>query len=595
MMRAGSLEEWRAAVALLNVPYMNTMYADRDGNILYIYNHAIPRRSTDYDWSEPVDGADPGTEWDGYHALDELPQFLNPETGYLQNTNSSPFTATEGIEVGPDDFPPYMVGSESDNLRSQSSRHVLRELTDLTLDDFARAALTTRLLAADGLLPELFAAFESLEQEDRDRAAALADPIAALRAWDREADTASVATTLFVTLAAAASRTSGDDRWIDALGAAVERLAGDWGTWEVPWGEINRIQRPDAAGALPFSDTLPSLPVAGAPGWLGSIFVFNTEPADDGKRRYGRHGNSFVKLVEFTPEVRARSVFVFGQSGDPASPYYFDQAALYSEKRFKPAWFSAADVQANAVRTITLEVPAPVGAPGGAGTSGSPTDSCGPGDTMVSFSTEDAGVVYAMLRGSGDHAVILAHGGQFTKESWEEQARVLADSGFVTLAIDFRGRGASRGGPGGETDLDLADLDVLAAVRFLEACGVRRISIVGASFGGWAAALASTKLPPGSIDRLILLAHSPIEEPERMQGRKLFVTTKDDVRGDGAPRLPSIRDQYERAPDPKELLILDGSAHAQHVFGTDQGERLLAEIIRFLGGPPALSAPGATP
>jgi len=363
MMRARSLEEWRASAALLNVPYMNTMYADRDGNILYIYNHAIPRRSVAYDWSEPVDGADPGTEWDGYHALDELPQFLNPESGYLQNTNSSPFAATDGIESGPDDFPPYMVGSESDNLRSQSSRHVLRELTDLTLDDFARAVLTTRLLAADELLPELFAAFESLEKEDPDRAATLADPIAALRAWNRAADTTSVATTLFVSLAAAASRTSGDDRWIDALGAAVERLEGDWGTWDVPWGEINRIQRPDAAGRLPFSDTLPSLPVAGAPGWLGSIFVFHTDQPEDGRRHYGVHGNSFVKLIEFTPEVRARSVFVFGQSGDPASPHYFDQAKLYSRTRFKPAWFHAAEVEANAVRTHTLEVRVAVGRP----------------------------------------------------------------------------------------------------------------------------------------------------------------------------------------------------------------------------------------
>lgn len=204
------------------------------------------------------------------------------------------------------------------------------------------------------------------------------------------------------------------------------------------------------------------------------------------------------------------------------------------------------------------------------------------GTETVTFPTEDGGTVSATLRGSGDHAVILAHGGQFTKESWAPQSRVLADSGFTTLALDFRGRGASRGGPGRETDLDYTHLDVLAAVHFLEARGAERISIVGASFGGWAAARASTKLPPASIDRLILLAHSPIDEPERMHGRKLFITTRDDARGDGLPRLPSIRDQYERAPEPKELVILDGAAHAQHVFATGQGERLLAEIMRFL-------------
>ncbi len=374
MMRAGSLEQWKASVALLNVPYMNTMYADRDGNILYIYNHAIPRRSVAYDWSEPVDGADPGTEWDGYHAFEELPQFLNPESGYLLNTNSSPFTATEGITIGPEDFPAYMVGDETDNRRAQNSRRVLGALTDLTLDEFADAVLTTRLIAADEWLPALFDAFEALEADDPDRAAGLAGPIAALRDWNREADTASVATTLFVAWSAAVNpdrapagpdqaAAPSTDAWLEALADVVERLESGWGTWEVPWGEINRIQRPDAAGELPFSDTLPSLPVAGAPGWLGSVFVFHAEPADDGKRRYGVHGNSFVKVIEFTPDVRARSVFVFGQSGDPASPHYFDQATLYSEQRFKPAWFHASDVEANATRTVTLEVPPAIARP----------------------------------------------------------------------------------------------------------------------------------------------------------------------------------------------------------------------------------------
>ena len=111
------------------------------------------------------------------------------------------------------------------------------------------------------------------------------------------------------------------------------------------------------------------------------------------------------------------------------------------------------------------------------------------------------------------------------------------------------------------------------------------MSIVGASFGGWAAARAATRLAPGSIDGLILLAHSPVDEPERMHGRKLFITTANDARGDGVSRLPSIRDQYERATEPKKLVILDGSAHAQHVFATDEGERLLAEILQFLRGP----------
>jgi penicillin amidase len=358
MMRAGSLPEWRAAAALLNVPYMNTMYADRDGNILYIYNHAIPRRSPAYDWSQPVDGTDPDTEWRGYHPLDDLPQFLNPTTGYLQNTNSTPFTATDGIDLGREDFPPYMVGSETDNRRAQNSRRVLRQLDDLTLEDFAHAVLNTRLIAADEWLDSLFLAFEEAERDGSAATAALAGPIAALRGWDREATKASVPTTLFARWAATRGP---DDPWLGPLALVVERLEANWGTWEVPWGEINRIQRPDAAGHLPFSDTLPSLPVAGAPGWLGSVFTFHVEHPESGRRSYGVHGNSFVKVIEFTPTVRAQSVFVFGQSGDPTSPHYFDQAELYSANRFKPAWFSLEDVEAHAERTYHLPVPEDAG------------------------------------------------------------------------------------------------------------------------------------------------------------------------------------------------------------------------------------------
>lgn len=359
MMRARSLEEWRGSVALLNVPYMNTMYADGDGNILYIYNHAIPRRSLAYDWSRPVDGTDPGTEWQGYHALDELPQFLNPTSGYLQNTNSTPFTATDGIELGREDFPAYMVGVETDNRRAQNSRRVLRGLYDLTLEDFARAVLDTRLIAADEWLDDLFAAYEAIEHDDPIFARSLAGPIAALRDWNREAEKASVPTTLFVLWSQTVNpdRVPQTDTWLGALDRVVRGLETDWGSWEVPWGEINRIQRPDAAGRLPFDDALPSLPAAGAPGWLGSVFTFHTRRAEGGKRRYGEHGNSFVKVVEFTPAVQARSIFVFGQSGDPASPHYFDQAQLYSAEQFKSAWFWRTEVEAHAERTYRLTVP----------------------------------------------------------------------------------------------------------------------------------------------------------------------------------------------------------------------------------------------
>lgn len=204
----------------------------------------------------------------------------------------------------------------------------------------------------------------------------------------------------------------------------------------------------------------------------------------------------------------------------------------------------------------------------------------------VSFPTRDGGLVFANLYGRGGRAVVLAHGGRFNKESWDRQARALAQAGFRVLAIDFRGRGQSRGGPQARDRDDGARFDVLAAVRHLRQGGAKSVSVIGASFGGGAAAEASAEAEPGEIDRLILLAHSPIDKPERMKGRKLFILTRGDSSGaDKVPRLPKIREQYERAPGPKELVILDGSAHAQSIFETAEGERLMREILRFLSAP----------
>ena len=209
---------------------------------------------------------------------------------------------------------------------------------------------------------------------------------------------------------------------------------------------------------------------------------------------------------------------------------------------------------------------------------------CGTSPELVSFATEDGGVVYADLYGTGDRAVVLAHGGRFTKESWTEQALELEAAGFRVLAIDFRGRGQSRGGSASSLPDGGVEYDVLAAVQYLRTTGAQEVSVVGASFGGWAAAQAAAKAPPGQIDRIVLLAHSPIEEPERMLGHKLFITTEGDTSGSGRLRLLDIRDQYERAPDPKELVVLDGAAHAQFIFQTHLSEQLMREILWFLSG-----------
>jgi len=199
----------------------------------------------------------------------------------------------------------------------------------------------------------------------------------------------------------------------------------------------------------------------------------------------------------------------------------------------------------------------------------------------VTFATEDGGRIYANVYGEGDRGVVLAHGGRFTKESWQPQAEELVRAGFRVLAFDFRGFGESHGP--GEKDMYSAPmhLDVLAAVRYLRKNGAKTVSVMGGSFGGGAAADASTASQPGEIDRLILLAAAGNGPAERIQSPLLVIVARDDTSGDG-PRLPHIRAWFDKAPEPKQLIVLDGSAHAQGLFQTEQGDLVMKEVLRFL-------------
>ena len=202
----------------------------------------------------------------------------------------------------------------------------------------------------------------------------------------------------------------------------------------------------------------------------------------------------------------------------------------------------------------------------------------------TSFPTEDGGLIYADLYGAGARAVVLAHGGQFNKESWHDQAQALAASGFQVLAIDFRGYGRSHGP--GQADLYSAPLhyDVLAAVRYLKARGAKTVSVVGASLGGGAAGDASIKSAPGEIDRIVFLGAAPSLPADKLKSRALFIVARNDANESG-PRLPGIRAQFEKAPEPKDFIVLNGSAHAQFLFQTDQRDRVMREILRFLSAP----------
>jgi pimeloyl-ACP methyl ester carboxylesterase len=211
--------------------------------------------------------------------------------------------------------------------------------------------------------------------------------------------------------------------------------------------------------------------------------------------------------------------------------------------------------------------------------------------TPVSFPAQDGGIVYADLYGSGVRTVVLAHGGRcpvpvcgFTKASWAPQARALSEAGFRVLAIDLRVYAPPHDGAELKQDDGGLRFDVLAAVRYLRRKGAKTVSIVGASMGGDAAAEALEEAKPGEIDRLVLLAAGTYGHSEKWKARTLFIVARDDADEVGL-RLPRIRAQYEKAPGPKELVVLEGSAHAQDLFNTDQGERLMRAILRFLSAP----------
>ena len=202
----------------------------------------------------------------------------------------------------------------------------------------------------------------------------------------------------------------------------------------------------------------------------------------------------------------------------------------------------------------------------------------------VSFPTQDGGTIFADIYGKGNRGVVLAHGGRFNKESWRDQAKPIAAAGFKVLAIDFRGYGKSHG-PGDKEVLSAPlYFDILAAVRYLRTHGAKTVSVVGGSMGGGAAGNADIQAPPGTIDRIVFLGASPDLPADRLHSRTLFIVARDDTGSDG-PRLPKIRQQYDKAPQPKELIVLEGSAHAQFLFQTDQSDRIMREILRFLSAP----------
>ena len=352
MTRANSLAELKRAMSPLNMLFGNVMYADRQGNIFYLYNGAVPRRNPQFDWSKPVDGSDPATEWQGYHTVDELPQLTNPKAGWMQNCNTTPFLLTS--EGNPDSktFPPYMV-REGDNLRGEISRRILSQDKKFTFDEWRTAAFDTTVIGADKYLPSMLAVLKKRldegatpDQESQKLRAALDE----LSRWNHRSTSDSIAMTLFSLWRDGTSRSDSDEKQIGALMEVLKTLERDFGTWRVAWGDINRLQRRDESKEESFADNRPSIAVPGVSGRNGAVFTFYSTEVKGQKKRYGVAGGTYISVVEFAPKVRALSVHVFGSSGHPESRHRTDQSPLYARGEFKPAWFTLSEIRANLER-----------------------------------------------------------------------------------------------------------------------------------------------------------------------------------------------------------------------------------------------------
>ena len=356
MTKANSLAQLKQAIAPLNMLFGNIMYADKQGNTFYLYNGAVPRRDPGFDWTKPVDGSDPATEWRGYYTMAELPQLTNPKTGWMQNCNTTPFLLTSEGNPNPKDYPKYMV-QEGDNLRGAISREILMATPRFTFADWRRLAFDTRVMATTTRMPELLVALKArLQLASADGATAdvnrIREATEILERWDRRSTVDSIAMTIFSLWHNGVSRDRTpsqppQQRHLMHFNEVLDTLEREFGTWRVSWGEINRLQRLDESKAEKFSDARSSLPVPGISGNDGGVFTFYSAPEKGQKRRYGVAGASYVSIVEFGPKVTTLSVHTFGASGNPNSKHYLDQAALYARGEFKPAWFTLSDIRSN--------------------------------------------------------------------------------------------------------------------------------------------------------------------------------------------------------------------------------------------------------
>ena len=345
----------------------NTVYADAEGNIAYFHGNFVPKRDTIFDYTQPVDGSNPKTDWQGLHTVDENILVLNPENGWIQNCNSTPYTSALEFSPKHEDYPNYM-SRDQENFRGIHAIGLLTGRSGYTLDGLIELAHDPYLPAFEALIPGLVKAYN----ENAKAYPELQEPIEVLREWDFTTSKESIAMTLahyYGTLCySKAERPEGmysmqwveywggdwpDAQKLDMFQETLTKLQNDFGTWKMPWGEVNRYQRLNGDIRQPFDDDKPSIPIGFASGTWGALAAYGARYDNNTKKIYGTRGNSFVAVVEFGDKVKAKTILAGGQSGDPDSPHFDDQAQRYADKDFKDAAYYKEDVLKRAEATYS--------------------------------------------------------------------------------------------------------------------------------------------------------------------------------------------------------------------------------------------------
>ena len=367
--KAHNYAEFRKTMDLQTNSSNNTIFADAEGNIAYFHANFVPKRDTRFDWTKPVDGSNPATEWKGLHTVEESPHLLNPASGWLYNTNNWPYTAAGPSSPKKAAYPEYMqTGGE--NPRGVHATMVLQNRKDFSPSALMAAAYDSYLPAFKDVIPALLKAYDQTPASNPLKAK-LAEQVAQLRGWDLRWSATSVPTSLAVfwgeevtRLVGADARRAGiaaDDyvatratpeQHLQALETASNKLAADFGSWKTPWGDINRYQRLTGDIVQPFNDAGPSIPVAFTSSRWGSLASFGARAYRDTKRWYGTSGNSFVAIVEFGRDsVRARAVTAGGESGNPKSPHFNDQADRYAKGNLREVYFYPSQLKGHTEHT----------------------------------------------------------------------------------------------------------------------------------------------------------------------------------------------------------------------------------------------------